>query len=64
MDIVGRARSRKFGEGAFLDANGHEIKSGIDAGQADFAVAIGIFSTTRIIATVSEFRSVFFSGGG
>ena len=48
----------------FVDTNGHEIKCGIDASQANFTVTICIFSTPRVVATVSSFRPLVFHGYG
>jgi len=61
--VVGR-RSGELGEGAFLAANGHEVKGGTDAGQANLAVAIGVFSAPREVATVTGFGPVVFHGHG
>ena len=48
----------------FVDTSGYEIKCGIDASQANFTVAICIFSTPRVVATVSSFRPLVFHGYG
>lgn len=57
-------RSGELGEGAFLAANGHEVKGGADAGPANLAVAIGVFSAAREVAAVTGFGAVLFHGHG
>ena len=47
-----------------MDIDEHEIKHGIDASQANLIVAICIFSTPRVVATVSSFRLLVFHGYG
>lgn len=47
-----------------MDTDGHEIKRGIDASQANLTVAICIFSTPRVVAAVSSFRPLVFHGFG
>lgn len=41
-----------------LGAGGHEIECGVDAGEADFAAAVGVFSAAGEIAAVSHLGSV------
>ena len=43
-----------------MDTDGNEIKRGIDASQANLTVAICIFSTPTVVATVSSFRPLVF----
>ena len=47
-----------------MDTDGNEIKRGIDASQANLIVAICIFSTPRVVATVSSFKPLVFHGYG
>lgn len=58
--------SRELSEGAFLNAQRHKVEGGIDAFQAKFAVAIGVFEATWVVAAVPVFQRpvVVFHGGG
>ena len=47
-----------------MDTDGYEIKRGIDASQANLTVTICIFSTPKVVATVSSFRPLVFHGYG
>ncbi len=47
-----------------MNTDGHEIKGGIDASQANLTVTIGIFSAPGVVAAVSEFGPFVFHGCG
>ena len=47
-----------------MDARWHEVKGGIDAGQANLTCAIGIFLAARVVAAAVVVTVVFFFHGG